>query len=133
MTSIDKKITLFDYLNSINYDKQDIMDDETQKEYVPFLINRFLSAQIDTVLYANEVNQRPFLSPRMQYDYLRHSIRSKRRFCKWMKKEKIEKVELLKNFFEYNQLRAEEIADIISDEQLIEIKASMDTGGQYVP
>ena len=47
----------FDYLNSINTSKKDIMsDDLDEKDYAAFVINRTLSYFNDTVLMANEMN-----------------------------------------------------------------------------
>lgn len=120
---------LFDFLNSINSTKEDILCDDNERVYNPFVINRFLSASVDTVLYANEMNRRPFLTSRMQYDYLRLSIRASKRYCKWMKKDKLEKIEILKKYFGYNTIRTEEIVDLISDSQYEVIKKTMCRGG----
>ena len=47
----------FEYVNSINYTKKDIMiDDIAEKAYNPFMINRSLSYFNDTVAMANEMN-----------------------------------------------------------------------------
>ena len=44
----------FDYLNSINDTKQDLMvDDITEKQYNAFMVNRGLSYFPDTVAVAN--------------------------------------------------------------------------------
>jgi hypothetical protein len=128
----DSEVTLIDFLKSVCHNKKDLMTEENESIYVPFLMNRFLSAHIDTVLYANEMNQYPFLSNRMQYDYLRYSIRAKSRYCQWLKKEKVEKVDLIREYFNYNYRRAEEVAKIISDEQLESIKKLMSQGGRIV-
>ena len=48
----------FKYLNEINYGKRNIMvDEETEKAYAPFIINRSLSYFPDTVALANEMNR----------------------------------------------------------------------------
>ena len=123
------EIKIFDFLNSINHSKEDLMTEDNQNVYAAYVINHFLSGTMDTVMYANEMNTRLFLDTQMQYDYLRNSVRPKKRFSKWLKKEKQEKVELLKKFFGYNTRRAEEVSEIISDDQLKEIENSMCTGG----
>ena len=51
----------FDYLNSINDTKKDIMiDDLDEKAYASFIINRSLSYFPDTVCIANEMNRYHF-------------------------------------------------------------------------
>lgn len=123
------KVDPIEYLKSINYTKEDLMTEETEKSYVPYLINHFLSGTLDTVLYANEMNTRQFMDVRMQYDYLRLSVRKNKRFSKWLKKEKPEKIEALKTFFNYSTRRAEEISSLISDDDLEAIIKSQNRGG----
>ena len=63
--------TPFDYVKAISYTKEDmIVDDITEKDYNPFIVNRALSMGIDTVLQANEMNQRHHLSKKLQFDFL---------------------------------------------------------------
>ena len=51
--------TPFDYVKAISTTKENmIVDDLTEREYNPFIVNRALSMGIDTVLQANEMNQR---------------------------------------------------------------------------
>ena len=123
------RVDPIEFLKSINYTKEDLMTDETEKCYVPYLINHFLSGTVDTVLYANEMNTRQFMDVRMQYDYLRLSVRKNKRFSKWLKKEKPEKIEALKTFFNYSTRRAEEISSLISDDDLEAIIKSQTRGG----
>ena len=74
-------------LESINYTKEDVLD-PNGKDYVPFVVNKSLSYFMDTVAYANEMNKYPFRDKRMQYDYLKGSIRKRKRFSGWVKKDK---------------------------------------------
>ena len=64
----------FDFVKSINYQKQDLLEDdydnELEKQYIPYIVNKALSFTCDTVLHANEVNARPFLDKKLQYHYL---------------------------------------------------------------
>jgi hypothetical protein len=51
------KYSPFDFLKAINETKENlIVDDETEKQYSPYMINRGLSYFNDTVLIANEMN-----------------------------------------------------------------------------
>jgi hypothetical protein len=60
---------------NINLNKENLMSLENEKKYNSYLINHFLSGTIDTLFYANEMNQRPFLDKRLQYDFLRFGIK----------------------------------------------------------
>lgn len=53
-----------------------------EHKYVPWRTNYILSNHLDTVLFANEMNINPFLDDKMQYDFLFHSIKSKKRYFK---------------------------------------------------
>ena len=62
--------SLSDYLNSINQNKKNIIvDEDTEKAYPPFIVNKCLSGFLDTVLYANEMNMYPHLDKKLQYDF----------------------------------------------------------------
>ena len=123
-------INPFDFVNSIHYSKDNLIVDEwSEKQYNAFIINKSLSFGSDTVIQANEMNSRPHLAKKMQYDFLRNSIRPRKRFNKWIKSEKSEKIMLIQQYYKYNTEKACQVADLISDEQLITIKNKMFTGG----
>ena len=84
-------ISPFDFLNSINYTKENLIVDEwSEKQYIPFLVNKGLSYSADTVIQANEMNARPHLEKSLQFQFLINIIRSRKRFNKWIKPQKIE-------------------------------------------
>lgn len=121
----------FDYLNSINYSKQDLMvDDETEKAYNAFLVNRGLSYFQDTVLLANEMNKNHHIDHRLQYDFLRGVIRKRKRFSKWAKKDQVANVEVIKEYYGYSDAKAESVADLISSDQIDMMKAKLSKGGK---
>ena len=123
----------FDFINDINFGKKNLLKDDDkgilEKEYNSFIINRGLSYFSDTVLYANEMNLRHELDKRMQNDYLLHSIRPKKIFSKWAKNKKEERVDLIKQYFNYSNQKAREVLDIITDEEYNQIKQAFETGG----
>ena len=52
-----KGISPFDFIKDINYEKKNlIVDDWSEKQYNPWIINRGLTFSIDTVHPANEMN-----------------------------------------------------------------------------
>lgn len=121
----------FDYLNSINYSKQDLMvDDETEKAYNAFLVNRGLSYFQDTVLLANEMNKNHHIDHRLQYDFLRGVIRKRKRFSKWAKKDQVANVEVIKEYYGYSDAKAESVVDLISSDQIDMMKAKLSKGGK---
>ena len=121
----------FDWLNSINHKKEDIMfDDEAEKGYSQFMVARGLSYFQDTVLLANEMNIAPGIDNRMHYDFLRTAVRPRKRFSKWMKKTVADKNEVIKEYYGYSDAKAESVADLISDEDVKHMKAVLSKGGK---
>ena len=126
-----KKLALFDYLNSINDTKVDLMvDEETEKPYPPYVINRGLSYFQDTILLANEMNRYPALDKKLQYDFLRLTIRKKKRFSKWDKEVKSEDINLIKRAYQCNETRALEALALLSVEQIEIMRKRYSFGGK---
>ena len=76
------KMGVFDYINSINHTKEDLMtgtenDDLAEKAYNPWMTNNTLSYFPDTIDHAQKMNMRAELSHRAQYYYLINSVRPK--------------------------------------------------------
>ena len=120
----------FDFVNSINVSKDNLIekDPNCEKDYVPFLTNRALSYFPDTVLYANVMNGFPVLANKLQYEYLLHSIRPKRRFSKWAKRDESENIKALSRYYGYSMKKAEEVLPIFSQEQIDTIKEKITLG-----
>ena len=121
----------FDYVNSILQNKKNLIIDElTEKEYQPFLVNRTLSYHKDCILYANEMNRRHLTDKKMQYDFFLNTIRSQKRpFAKWDKSEKSEDLECIKQVFGLSNEKAREAMRLLSNEQIQQLKEQTDTGG----
>lgn len=121
----------FDYVNSINYSKKDIMvDDVTEKAYNGFMVNRSLSYFPDTVLAANEMNINHHIDNRLQYDFFINIIRKRKRFSKWEKKKSDNDVNVVKEYYGYNDLQAQRVLNILSPEQLEELYKKVNKGGR---
>ena len=121
----------FEFLNSINYTKKDIMiDDIVEKEYNSFMVNRSLSYFPDTVLAANEMNLNHHLDPRLQFDFLINIIRKRKRFSKWDKKKIDSDVEVIKEYYGYNEEKALQILEILSTDQIHELYKKVNKGGR---
>ena len=123
---------LGDFLNSINYTKEDVFAEDAEhasKQYPAFVVNRCLSYFPDTLFHANEMNVNHSLSERVQYDYLRLSIRPRKRFSKWLKNEKPDEIEVVKRYYNYSNRKAEEALRVLSDEDIENMKQEMYEGG----
>ena len=121
----------FDFVNQIlQGKKQLIVDDLTEKEYVPFIVNRSLSYHKDCILFANEMNRRHFIDKKMQNDFLLNTIRSQKRpFAKWVKSEKSDDLECIKQVFQFSDSKAKEAARLLSKEQIQQLKEQTQKGG----
>jgi hypothetical protein len=126
------KYELKDYLNSINYSKENLMDvdEEAIKQYPPYIINRCLSGFMDTVLYANEMNIASNLDNKMQYDFYINTLRKRKRFSPWLKKDSLKDLELVKQYYGYSNEKAKTALGLLTKEQLNYIKSKLDTGGK---
>jgi len=121
----------FDYVNAILQNKKQlIVDDITEKGYIPFMVNRSLSYHKDCIIYANEMNQRHHLEKRLQNDFLLNTVRSQKRpFAKWVKSEKSEDIECVKLVYGLSDSKAREALRLLSDEQIQQLKEKTNTGG----
>jgi hypothetical protein len=125
----------FVYVDSVSYTKKNLMrgtanDDLTEKGYKPYLSNRSLSYFQDSILYANEMNIRPHLDSKPQYEYLLNSLRKRKRYAKWKKQSPDATVEMIMEYFGYGRAKAEQALRVLTDEQLTMIEVALDKGGK---
>jgi hypothetical protein len=121
---------LKDWLNSINFTKENLMEDpSTIKEYSPYVINRCLSGHIDCILFANEMNMNSHLSKDMQYSFYLNSLRKRKRFSPWLRKDKVKDLECVKQYYGYSNEKASQALKILNKTQLDFIKQRLETGG----
>jgi len=126
------KYELKHYLNSINFDKVNLMDadEEAERQYPPYIINRCFSGFMDTVLYANEMNMASHLDNKMQYDFYINSIRKRKRFSPWLKKDPLKDLEIVKQYYGYSNEKAKTALGLLTKEQLEFIKSKLNVGGK---
>jgi hypothetical protein len=123
-----------DILPDLNFGHKNLIRtgemDEAQYIKQRFLINRSLSMSPDTVMYANDMNELYDLDGMLQYDYFINSIRKKKRYNKWAKASKTSsKIDIIKEYYNYNEQRAVEVLPLLSKEHLDFIRSKMDKGG----
>jgi hypothetical protein len=125
------KLELKDYLYSINQSKKNILDGnpEAVSGYPPYIINKCLAYHVDSVLYSNEMNKNAHLDHKMQYDFYINSLKPRKRFSPWIKKQTLEHLELVKEYYGYNHNKSLEALRILTKEQLDNIKTVLNKGG----
>jgi hypothetical protein len=123
----------WDYVNSINANKTLFTEKENsetiEKEYNAWLVNKAFSYHADTVALANYTNSMYHSDNKLQYDFLINTVRPKKRFAKWVKKEKRSDIELVKQVYGYSQKKAEVALSLLSAEQIKEIRRRISKGG----
>jgi hypothetical protein len=122
---------LKDWLNSINFNKQDLIEEDpsTIKDYPPYIINRCLSGHLDCVMFANEMNKYSFLDKDMQYSFYLNTLRKKKRFSPWLRKDKVTDLQCVKQYYGYSNEKASQALKILTTQQLDFIKQRLDIGG----
>ena len=124
---------LKDYLKAINQTKEPLLDTEDEqweKKYPSFIINKCLAPFPDTVMLVNEINQLHHLDKKLQFDFLINSLRPRKRYTPWMKAKKLKNLEYVKEYYGYNNEKARNALNILNDEQISSIKTKLNKGGR---
>lgn len=111
----------FDYAKALTETKEYLYDEEeTSKDYNPFIINKALSFNVDCLFFANEMNKYASVIPKQsQHDFYYYGLDKKKRHGRWVKKDSIDKdIELIKKHYGYSTEDAMSALNILSDEQL---------------
>ena len=131
--AIDDRYPLKDYLNSINYTKKSVMesdDPEWEKKYPPYIVNKCMSHHLDTVMYANEMNMHHMIDKKLQYDFFINIVRSRKRFSPWDKKQKMNDLEIVKQYYGYSNEKVRQALNILTPDQLNFIRNKLNKGGK---
>tara|TARA_B100000131_G_C18044619_1_gene583915 strand:- start:465 stop:863 length:399 start_codon:yes stop_codon:yes gene_type:complete len=128
----DDRYPLKDYLNTLNYSKDNLMEDDPgwKKNYPPYVINKCMSHHMDTLMFSNEMNRYPNLDKDMQYSFYLNTVRPKRRFSPWGKKQQVKDLNLVKQYYGYSNEKAKQALRILSPQQLDYIRKKLNTGGK---
>ena len=122
---------LKDYLDSIYLTKKDLSEEDPDacKKYPAFIINKCCSAHIDCIMFANEMNLHHHLDKDMQYSFYLNTLRKKKRFSPWLRKDKIKNLDVVKSYYGYINEKAMQALKILDKSQLDYIKNKLDVGG----
>ena len=120
-----------DWLNSINFTKENLIEEDpsVKKDYSPYIINRCLSGNLDCILFVNEMNKYSFLDKDMQYSFYLNTLRKKKRFSPWLRKDKVTDLEIIKQYYGYSNEKASQALKKLTPEQIKFIKQRLETGG----
>ena len=123
---------LKDWLNSINFNKHNLIEEDSSviKDYPPYIVNRCLSGHLDCIMFANEMNKYSFLDKDMQYTFYLNTLRKKKRFSPWLRKDKVTDLQSVKQYYGYSNEKASQALKILSKQQLDYIKQRLETGGR---
>ena len=125
------KYELKDWLNSVNINKDNLIEEDPEaiSSYPPYIINRCLSGHLDTVLFANEMNKYSNLDKDMQYSFFLYTLRKRKRFSPWLKKEQIDNLDLVKKHYGYSNEKAKIAVSLLTQTQLEYIRNKHEKGG----
>jgi hypothetical protein len=124
------KISPFDFVKDIQHPQKNLIVDEwSEGQYNPFMVNKALGFSQDTVIQANEMNSRPFLSKKMQNLFFLNTIRPKKRFTPWVKAEKVQDLDNVKRYYGYSNAKARSVLRVLTAQQLDYIRERLNTGG----
>ena len=124
-------IDLKDWLNTINMSKENLIDEDPDLagKYPAFIINKCLSGQTDSLMFANEMNRYPQLDPKLQYDFYLNSLRKRKRFSPWLRKDKVENIAAIREYYGFSTEKAEQALNILTAEQINFIHGKLEKGG----
>lgn len=118
----------FDIVGSVSNTKARVISSDNERDYNAFMVNRALSYYPDTILHAQEMNFNHHLDGLLQYDYYLNSLRKKKRFSKWFKREKSDDIDAVMRHYGCSYRKALEITRVLDKKQLAEIKRVMTDG-----
>ena len=123
---------LKEYLNAINFTKKNLMDSDDllwQKKYPSFIVNKILSGFQDCIMLVNEMNRNHFMDKDMQFQFLLNSIRSKKRYSPFLRSSKLKDLDVIKEYYGYNNDKAKTALDILTKDEVKLIKEKLFKGG----
>ena len=125
---------LKEYLKAINSSKEKLMDSEDEqweKKYPPYIVNKCLAPFQDTIFLVNEMNMNHQIDKKLQFDFLLNTLRTRQRYTPWLKAKKEKHLECVKEYYGYSNEKAKSALSILNDEQITTIMNSLEKGGKH--
>lgn len=119
------------FIPDLTSEKKNILknDVDSEKDLVPFIINKFFSMDSGDVFLANEMNRYCNLPKRMVYDFYIYGATKRRRYNKWAKNNKDDLVEFLKTELNISHQKAMIEANLIDDASIQQLIDNKKKGG----
>jgi hypothetical protein len=111
----------FDIVKDLSNEKKGIINEENEKEYLHYIVNKAFSYYVDTALLANEMNMNPHLDKRQQYDFYFNAVRPRKRYSKWHKREVTPELQAIADFFRCSIPKAKVASSILTSVEKEEI------------
>lgn len=105
---------LFKLINEISQGKES----EDTSAYSPYLINKYFSFFPDTLFLAQQMNLNPDLRESDQYCFYINTIRPKKRYHKWLKKNNSQAYMMVRKHYGYDDRKTKQALKVLSDEQI---------------
>tara|TARA_B100001113_G_scaffold328415_1_gene302607 strand:- start:320 stop:700 length:381 start_codon:yes stop_codon:yes gene_type:complete len=123
---------LKDWLNSINFTKSNLLDEDPTviRSYPPYIVNRCLSGSVDSILFSNEMNMNAHLDKDMQYSFFLYTLRKRKRYSPWLKKEQVDDLDLVKKHYGYSNEKAKVALSLLTKPQIESLRQTHDMGGR---
>lgn len=127
----EKEISLFDIINDIStggnlVEKYYEETGELPKAYSQYMINKAFGNFSDSLFYAAELNKYT-ISNETHWNFLRNTLKRKKRFGKWFKPESEEPLVLLATYFDCSLKEMRKNSNVLTKEQIDEILDKMQT------
>src|SRR5262245_3075922 len=95
------------YINAITFDKTDYSDDpDLASDYNPWIINKLLSYNFDTLEVAYFMDQHQELPKKVQFQFLLNNVRKAKRYTKTFRRlENVKKEDdlgIVQEYFQYS-------------------------------
>lgn len=125
------KVSLFDFINDLNHGKEYLLTDENQTDFSSFMVNRGMSQNVETVMFANEMNKHCLATREMVHDFYYYILSKKKRFGKWAKvcDDDKESLDLIMKHYCVSRVKAIDYLKLLTSENINEIKLKYETGG----
>lgn len=118
------KPSAFDVVDNLMFGKQEwlykygILDKDYLKSYCRFVTDHAMSMSLDTLTYAQDMNERPWLDADMQHDYYFFGVRKAKRYSKWCKREKDDALTAIMAEYHISPVEARYTMSILTPEQI---------------
>lgn len=127
-----KSSRIWDYMTAVSQTKDlsVLQDEQFDKDYIPFVINKMLAQHRDAVLAVNMMNERPDTPKKAQFLFLLNTLRSRfRRSEKWDKNTDPDDVGAVAEYYGCSTRHARDLVSLHTSDQLTIIHKRLDKGG----